>query len=397
MKKILYFVPFLIGGVILGIVGASLISSQSPISLIPASNQQVLQEEESDSDLSEEVTHSRRNAIVRAAEKVGPAVVSISVIQTRVYRSDPLSLFRDPFFDEFFKDFFPPREYRRQIQSLGSGVIIENEGYILTNEHVVHNAEKIKVTLSDSREFDGEILGSDPTLDLALLKVKGENLPSAALGESDGLIIGEWAIALGNPFGYLLEDTQPSVTVGVISALNRSIKPQRGRIQIFQDMIQTDAAINPGNSGGPLVNANGEVVGINTFIFTAGGGSEGIGFARPINDAKSMIEEILQYGEVQKVWIGMHVQKVTSLLAESLDLKDTEGFLVSHVDDDSPAKKAGIKAGDIIYKVNGKKMSNDKDWKRLLNDVRVGEKVTFAGERKGNSYKKSLVIEVLPG
>ena len=345
----------------------------------------------------EEISHSRRNAIVRAAEKVGASVVSISVIQTRVYRSGPLSLFRDPFFDEFFRDFFPPREYKRQIQSLGSGVIINREGYVLTNDHVVRDAEQIKVTLPDGREFDGEILGADPSLDLALLKIKGKNLPYAVLGNSDDLIIGEWAIALGNPFGYLLEDTQPSVTVGVISALHRSIKPQRRRVQIFQDMIQTDAAINPGNSGGPLVNSDGEVIGINTFILTAGGGSEGIGFAIPTNDAKWMIDEILQHGKVRKVWIGIHVQKITSLLAESMDLKKVEGFLVSHVDRKSPAGRAEIMPGDVIFKVNRKKMEDEKDWKRLLVEVKVGESIEIVGERDGKRFEKILIVQGMQG
>ncbi|MCH7760055.1 trypsin-like peptidase domain-containing protein [candidate division TA06 bacterium] len=391
MKKAIHLIPLLLGGVFLGVLGYLIFFPHPSQTLEP------IYVSASYESPREEVTHSRRNAIVRAAEKVGPTVVSISVIQTRVYRSSPFPSFGDPFLEDFFKDFFTPRVYKRQIQRLGSGVIIKGDGYILTNEHVVHNAEKIKVTLSDGREFDGEILGSDPTLDLALLKVKGKDLPFANLSDSDDLIIGEWAIAIGNPFGYLLEDTQPTVTVGVISALNRSIKAGRSRVQVYQDMIQTDAAINPGNSGGPLVNAEGEVIGINTFIFTSSGGSEGIGFARPINDAKTMIDEILQYGEVRKVWIGIHVQKVTPLLAESLDLKRVKGFLVSHVDERSPAETAGIEPGDVIYEVNGKKMEKEGDWKKLLYETRVGERIKVVGEREGKSFEKPLIVQEMPG
>ncbi len=238
-------------------------------------------------------TDTRNTAIVQAARRVGPSVVSITVIQTRVVRTTPFrSPFGDPFFDEFWRDFFPPRAYRQQIQSMGSGLIISSDGLILTNEHVVHQANVIDVSLPTGEQYEGHLLAVDPVLDLALLTIEGKDFPAAPLGDSNELIIGEWAIAIGNPFGALLEDTQPTVTIGVISALNRSIKPARGREQIYTDMIQTDAAINPGNSGGPLVNANGEVVGINTFIFTAGGGSEGVGFARPINDAKPLFDEV---------------------------------------------------------------------------------------------------------
>ncbi len=199
---------------------------------------------------------------------VRPAVVSINVIQTRIIRETPfLSPFGDDFFgDPFWRDFFPPRSYREQVRSLGSGVLISKEGIVLTNEHVVRGAETIKVTLPDGRRFDGKLLGTDPQTDLAAVKISGSNLPSAALGNSDDLAIGEWAIAIGNPFAYLLDDTQPTVTAGVVSATRRSIKSERGQVQVYRDMIQTDAAINPGNSGGPLVNADGEVIGVNTFI-----------------------------------------------------------------------------------------------------------------------------------
>ncbi|MCK4548386.1 MAG: trypsin-like peptidase domain-containing protein, partial [Candidatus Eisenbacteria sp.] len=196
--------------------------------------------------MGDRLSHSRDNAIVRAARGVGPAVVSISVIQTRVVRTSPLGPgFRDEFFEYFFRDFFPETIYRQEVPSLGSGVLVREGGsyYVLTSDHVIHAAELIKVTLTDGREFDAEIVGSDPRFDLAVLGIDGEDLPAAVLGNSDGLMTGEWAIAIGNPFGYLLNDRQPTVTVGVISALHRDVKPERGQIGVYKDMIQTDAAI----------------------------------------------------------------------------------------------------------------------------------------------------------
>lgn len=240
----------------------------------------------------DEISKQRLNAIVVAAGRVGPAVVSITVVQTRIVTVTP---FGDPFFDEFFGDFFPERRYRQEIKSLGSGVIISSDGYVLTNEHVVHDASKIRITLSSGVQHDAAVVAADTTSDLALLKVNGVDLPYAELGNSGDLMIGEWVIALGNPFGFLLEDTRPTVTVGVISALGRSIKSTYQN-RLYRDMIQTDAAINPGNSGGPLTNILGQVVGINTFIFTASGGSEGIGFARPVNFVKKFIDEAKRNG-----------------------------------------------------------------------------------------------------
>jgi len=250
--------------------------------------------------LQEDIGNSRTTAIVLAARKVSSAVVSITVMQERIVTAfDPFS---DPFWGDFFKGTFPQRQFKQQIQGLGSGVLINSEGDIITNAHVVEGATTIKVTLPDSRQLDGELIDIDRTLDLALVKVKGKDLPYTSLGKSDDLMIGEsyvakgyvdgaWCIAFGNPFGFLLEDAQPSITVGVISALNRTMKSSQGDGREYKNMVQTDAAINPGNSGGPLVNALGEVIGINTFIFTHSGGSEGIGFAIPINDVKKFINE----------------------------------------------------------------------------------------------------------
>lgn len=325
----------------------------------------------------EGLEESRRTAIVVAARKVAPAVVSISVIQTRYFSSSPS--WGDTFFDRFFRDFFPPQVYKREVQSLGSGFIIDPEGYVLTNEHVLRDAEKIKVTLPDGREFDGEIVGKDEALDIALLKIDRAGLPTAPLGDSDELVIGEWAIAIGNPFGYFLEDPQPSVTAGVISAFHRDIKPRSGWISAYKDMIQTDAAINPGNSGGPLVNAEGKVIGINTFIFTAGGGSEGIGFAIPINTAKKALEELVQYGEVREVWLGIDVQELTPELAQTLG--EREGVLVTDVEKGSAAERGGVEAGDLIIQLSQRRVRNRDDWEAAQSSLVVGEDVKIRALR----------------
>ena len=303
------------------------------------------------------VEGTRRTALVNAAEKVGPAVVSISVISTEVVASSPF--FEDPFFGQFWREFFPPRYYKQEIRSLGSGVIIDSEGDIVTNEHVVHNAEKIKVTLPDGRTFDGNLVGSDERLDIALLRIKGEDLPSAKLGNSDSLLIGEWSIAIGNPFGYLLEDLEPTVTVGVISAVHRTFKG--GGERVYRDMIQTDAAINPGNSGGPLVNALGEVIGINTFIITKSGGSEGIGFAIPINTVKKIVRELKSYGKVREGYLGVSIQSMTDEIREGIGYPHIWGVIVTEVDPSGPAGRI-LKEGDVIESVNGRKLYNEGDW-----------------------------------
>lgn len=223
----------------------------------------------------------RHNAITSAVQEVEPAVVSVNVIKTESLRMG--SPFGIPFFDFF--DFAP---MQRQVQSIGTGIIYDKAGYIITNAHVVQGATQIKVVLPDKREFDASVIGSDPQHDIAKLKINGSNLPVARLGSSKDLIIGEWAIALGNPYGFLMNDSKPSVSVGVISALNRSFAPRQDK-RSYRNMIQTDAAINPGNSGGPLVNINGEVIGVNTFIFSESGGNIGIGFAIPIETVKATL------------------------------------------------------------------------------------------------------------
>jgi serine protease Do len=336
---------------------------------------------------------SRRTAIVIAAQRVSPAVVSVSVVTTRVVRTDP---FGGMLRDEFFERFYPPMTYRERVPGLGSGVIVDGSGLILTNEHVVRDAEQITVTLPGGRQLPGKLLGSTSIYDLAVLKVDGGHLPAAPLGSSDQLVVGEWAIAIGNPFGYLLNDTQPTVTAGVISATRRDIKSEATGTGVYKDMIQTDAAINPGNSGGPLVNAEGQVIGINTFIFTQGGGSLGIGFAIPIDRARRVLEEIERYGRVRAAWPGMQVQPVTPYLARRLGYSDTRGLVVTRVDPGGPAAGAGLLAGDRIIRVNNIEVNSVDDAQRAIYGAAVGDRLEVSFERGAKTRSVSLVLREMP-
>ena len=409
--KAVYIIVFLLGlaGAFLGTgLGLFWLKGIKPVSYIHqnetnsdqfsvASGQLVTDHSTLTTALQEEITQTRRNAIVRAAEKIGPAVVSISVVQTRTIRESPFfSPFGDEFSDEFWGRFFQPREYKQKVYSLGSGVIINKDGYILTNEHVVTGADELKVTLTDGREFKGKLIGQDITSDLAVIRIEGNNFPYVPLGNSDSLIIGEWAIALGNPFGYLLDDPQPTVTVGVISALNRDIKKGKGEERVYRKMIQTDAAINPGNSGGPLVNADGEVVGINTFIFTTSRGSEGIGFAIPVNRVKGIISDLIDKGKVEKGWVGIRVQDLTPLLAQSLNLKEEQGVIVIQVEKGSPAEKARLKRGDLIKEINGEKIRDKSDFQDYLSFMKPGDKLKLSLVRDKQKIETELLAQKEP-
>ena len=346
------------------------------------------------SELNEKIIISRRNAIVEAAERVGSAVVSISVIQTQIYRQTNPGRGAD-FWNYFF---FGPREYRRLVNSLGSGIIINSDGYILTNDHVARGAEQITVTLTNGEQYQAKLIGTDESSDLAVLKIISDkrDFPYVILGDSNDLITGEWAIAIGNPFGYLLDDTKPTVTVGVISAVNRDIKPEAGQKQVYRNMIQTDAAINPGNSGGPLVNARGEVIGINTFIFTSSRGSEGVGFAIPINRAKAIIGDLINLGEVVKAWVGMRVTRITPIVAQGLGLDMKAGLIIASVDEMSPAKKAGIQPGDAVLQVNDDIIRKLSDWEEIATYARVGDQLRLILLRGDDTLHVTLKPEELP-
>lgn len=312
---------------------------------------------------------------VQLAEKLKPAVVNISTEQTVRSRTPvfpgPGSPGND-MFEEFFEKFFRGHPQTPQKKrALGSGFIISDDGYILTNDHVVKDADEIKVKLSDGREYDGEVRGLDPKLDLALIKIEaGENLPVAELGESESLKVGEWVMAIGNPFG--LEQT---VTVGIVSAKGRVIGAGP-----YDNFIQTDASINPGNSGGPLFNVRGEVVGINTAIVAGG---QGIGFAIPVNMAKRIIPQLRDEGRVTRGYLGVTVQTLTEELAESFGLDEPKGALVNAVMEDSPAAAAGLKRGDVILSFNGEEVSQTSDLPRIVANTPVDKEVKVEVFRNG--------------
>lgn len=336
---------------------------------------------------------SRRSAIVTAAQRVSPAVVTVSVVQTRTVRTDPFGM---PFRDDFFERFFPPSVYQERVPGLGSGVIVDASGIVVTNSHVVRDADEIKVNLPDGRSFKAKLLGDSPVYDLAVLKIEGDALPVAPLGDSDGLVVGEWAIAIGNPFGHLISDSQPTVTAGVVSATRRDIKAEATPSGMYKNMIQTDAAINPGNSGGALVNADGEVIGINAFIFTSGGGSIGLGFAIPVNLAKRVLAEVRRYGRVRVAWPGMTVQPVTEVIARRLGWEQAGGLVVSGIDRGGPADRAGLKPLDRIRKVNGRVTNNVEDAQSGIYGAQVGDALELEVERDGRTRLVKVILEEAP-
>jgi serine protease Do len=339
----------------------------------------------------DDLVWGRRNALVRAAEKAGPSVVTVSVLRTQIVEDGGLGPGAD-FFSPFFQNLH--RRYWQRVQALGSGVIVRKDGTILTNFHVVNGAEQIKITLADGREYEGRFLGGTELYDVAVVRaaVGKDDLPVATLDKSGDLAIGEWVMAIGNPFGYLLDDTQPTVTAGVVSALRRAIHSEGNQETLYKDMIQTDAAINPGNSGGPLVDAVGDVVGINTFIFSQSGGSHGIGFAIPIATAARVMDEILAHGALREVWIGVRVQEIPESLAQSMDLESREGVIVASVDPGSPAEKAGIHRGDIIHGIGGERIRTFDDARRALYARLVGDRVDFVVEESGKQSTRTLVL-----
>ena len=342
-------------------------------------------------------------AIIDVAGEVGEAVVSISAEYTRKVGGAGDFYFGNPFEDNplgeddllrrFFDDFFGdmlPKEFKQR--GLGSGVIIDEEGYILTNEHVVREADKIKVTLPDGRKFDAELKGSDARSDLAIIKIKAKNLPVAELGDSEDVRIGQIVIAIGNPFGFALENPEPTVTMGVVSALHRNLGGALMQNRDYGDLIQTDAAINPGNSGGPLVNLNGEIVGINVAIVSSTGGYQGLGFAIPINSAKLIVGRLIEGKKILYGWLGVQVQDLDEELAGYFNLKDTEGVLVAKVLENSPAEKAGMQEGDIIEKFDGKDIDSVRELLKVVGRTEVGKSAKVNVIRSGK--EKSFSVEV---
>jgi Do/DeqQ family serine protease len=320
---------------------------------------------------------SIQQAFINDAKKVTPAVVNISTISKRRVVQPYFDL--GPF-EEFFGGRQSRPQYRRE-KSLGSGFIISKDGYIITNDHVVRDAETIKVRLSNDKVHDGKIVGSDPKTDIAVLKIDAKSdLPVAVLGNSEKLEVGQWAIAIGNPFGL-----SRTVTVGVVSATGRTGMG----IEAYEDFIQTDAAINPGNSGGPLLNVYGEVIGINTAIVAAG---QGIGFAIPVNMAKQVVPQLIKKGRVSRGWLGVTIQPVTEEIAQSFGLKEAKGVLVSDVMGGSPAAKAGIKQGDVIIGFGGNPVKDVQNLQRMAAETPVGKRVEVRIFRGGKEFKLQLVL-----
>jgi len=324
------------------------------------------------------------NPFVRVAELVTPSVVNISTVTTGKGRA-PTELFRpfgnDPFFRDFFDRFFEGMPRRRQQASLGSGVIIEKSGLILTNNHVVKDADEITVKFANKQEVKGKVVGTDAKTDLAVIRVAAKDeLPVATLGNSDTLQVGEWAIAIGNPFG--LDHT---LTVGVISATGRS----EVGIAAYENFIQTDASINPGNSGGPLLNVRGEVIGINTAIVASG---QGIGFAIPVNMARKVMEDLVKKGKVTRGWLGIGIQPLTPELAKSFGVSADEGILVNQVMPKSPAEAAGIKVGDLILSLDGKPIKDARQMQRLVAEAEIGKTIEVVVLR--DKTKRALKVQV---
>ena len=317
------------------------------------------------SEVAEEVTaYSLQETLIRASEKVALAVVNIRSIQLT--------------YDSFFR--VVPREGQ------GSGVIFSEQGYILTNEHVIHQAREIKVVLSDGREFEGKLVGSDRSVDLAVVKIKAGNLPLAELGDSDKLRPGEFCIAIGNPFGL-----QNTLTFGIISAVGRSIGSPG---KTLENLIQTQAPINPGNSGGPLINLEGEVIGINTAIIPY---AQGIGFAIPINTAREILDELIEHGRVIRPWLGVSALCVTPQIKERFNLAVDSGCYIIQVVPESPAAKGGIKEGDVIVKVNDQDIKTIEDLGRIIKTKNIGEEITLSIFREDEYKRVTVKLEERPG
>ena len=324
----------------------------------------------------------RRTPIVAAAQQVGPSVVSITVLRT-VRQSAARNLM-----EEFFRSI--PRQRQRQVRGLGSGFAINDDGFVLTNEHVVSGADSIIVTDGQGRHLHAELVGADALTDIAVLKVEAGRIPPAPLGTSSDLMVGEPAIAIGNPLGYLLANGEATITAGVISGVSRDIRGESNDGSLFADMIQTDAAINPGNSGGALVNAEGRVIGVNSSILSRSGGSEGLGFAIPIDRALRIAGELKEFGRIRRPWIGVDPEIVAS------DTSLFSSTRIRRVAPDSPAGDAGLEAGDVLVEINGRRIDSPLDLEVGLLDAGVDSRVQLRYARAGQEFVTTLPIVELP-
>lgn len=340
-------------------------------------------------EINQNVSQDRQTAITKAISKVSSSIVGINVEEVRTVQ-DPF--FNDPFFRQFFGETGPQKQV---VRGLGSGYIISEDGYILTNDHVAGNATKISVTLTTGETVDAKLIGSDAVSDVALLKIEKKNLPYINFGNSDNIIIGEWVIALGNPFGLFEINDKPTVTVGVVSALNMKVSAEGNRV--YKDMIQTDASINSGNSGGPLVDVEGNVIGMNTIIFTGSQfnqGSIGVGFAISINRVKAIMEELKAGGKIERgANVGFRIQAIDDRIAKYLGLQDKNGVVVVQIQKGSASDKAGLKVEDVIIAVNNDRIRNEQDLVFAINDKRKGDMIKLKIIRGGSEKELEMKLE----
>ena len=344
------------------------------------------------SKLNDEISKSRKNILTETVKNVSPAVVGINITQIQQYQ-DPFSSFFD---DPFFRQFFGNRgSYSQKVKGLGSGFIISEDGYILTNDHVAGNATEITVTMTNGKHYKARIIGSDPVTDICLLKIDEKNLPFISFGNSNDVIIGEWVIALGNPFGLFELNDKPTVTVGVISATGMNLEPINNRY--YLNMLQTDAAINGGNSGGPLVNSLGEVIGMNTLIFTGGSGAQGnigLGFAIPINKIKRIIDELKDIGKINRDFdIGLRIQSLDETIANYYKLEDTRGVIITQVLPKSAASRSGLNVGDVILQVDEYKINNEQTLIGVFQEFRTGQTISIKILRDNEQLIKKMTLE----
>lgn len=370
-------VAFIFKSVIFGLAAAFIILILRPDLL--GQGRPVVELNEADSSSRYVLNNNLSTGVVSYADAVdaaAPAVVNIYTTKVVTERANPL--YKDPFFRYFFGDRLAPR--KRLESSLGSGVVVSASGYILTNNHVVEGADEIQILLRDNRNAEAVIVGTDPESDLAVLKIELEDLPAITIGQSDDIRVGDVSLAIGNPFGV-----GQTVTIGIISAMGRNTVG----INTYENFIQTDAAINPGNSGGALINPFGQLIGINTAIFSKSGGYQGIGFAIPAKYAIEIMQQLIQHGHVIRGYLGIEVQDISPELAESFHLKDAQGVIVAGILRNGPADKAGLKPGDIIKKLNDQEIDSTKRVMNTIAAIKPDSKITLEIVRQG----KDMTLE----
>lgn len=367
-----FYLTLIVALVVGALLGAAWLRPPTPLLSLRAAEAQMLA--------------SKPFSFASVARRAMPAVVNIFTTQRVRVQPFPSPFGESDPFNEFFRQFFPEVPLEREQKSLGSGVLIDSAGFILTNHHVVANADQIQVKLSDGRSFAATLVGSDARTDVALIRIKGEDLPKAEIGDSDELGVGDWVLAIGNPFG--LEET---VTAGIVSAKERVIGAGP-----FDDFIQTDASINPGNSGGPLVDVNGRVVGVNSAIFSRSGGSIGIGFAIPINLAKQVTDQLRANRRVVRGWLGVAMQDVTPEVARYFGWKENRGALVADIYRGGPAHRGGIRRGDLIIGFGGREVQNSRELSRWVAETPIRSTVSVEIVREGRRHTVQVVIDEPP-